>query len=233
MDDIIIYDCDEQQHTAHVRQFLQCCAEKHIALNLDKCKFSHSKVTFAGFTLSAQGYQIDQSIIDAISQFPTPKNRTDLWSLFGLVNQLSSSTSAVAPLLIPLRPLLSTKNKFLWSSNHEQALHNIKKTLTTAPVLSYFDANKPTCLSTDASRQGLGFILQQNTAGTWNLIQAGSRFLTDAEFQYAIIELEMLAVCWAVSKCKLMGLQHFTIITDHNPLIPILNSHHLDEIEIP
>ena len=43
----------------------------------------------------------------------------------------------------------------------------------------------------------------------------------------------MLAVCWAVSKCKLFltGLQHFTIITDHNPLIPILNNHRLDEIE--
>ena len=173
VDDIIIYDCDEQQHTAHVQQFLQRCAEKHIALNLDKCKFSQSKVTFAGFTLSAQGYQIDQSITDAISQFPTPKNRTDLRSLFGLVNQLSSSTSAIAPLLTPLRPLLSTKNEFFWSPNHEQALDNIKKTLTTAPVLSYFDASKPTRLSTDASRQGLGFILQQNTAGTWNLIQAG------------------------------------------------------------
>ena len=166
---------------------------------------------------------------------PPPQNRTDLRSFFGLVNQLSSSTSAVAPLLAPLRPLLSTKNEFLWSPNHEQALHTIKETLTTAPVLSYFDANKPTCLSTDASRHGLGFVLQQNTAGTWNLIQAGSRFLTDTESRYAIIELEMLAICWAVAKCKLflMGLQHFTIITDHNPLIPILNSHHLDEIENP
>ena len=49
------------------------------------------------------------------------------------------------------------------------------------------------------------------------------------------MELEMLAVCWAVSKCKLFltSLQHFTIITDHNPLIPILNSHRLDKIENP
>ena len=79
--DIIIYDYDEQQHAAHIRQFLQCCAEKHIALNLDKCKFSQSKVTFAGFTLSAQGYQIDQSITDAISQFPTPKTK-QIYSYF-------------------------------------------------------------------------------------------------------------------------------------------------------
>lgn len=235
VDDIIIYDSDEHQHAAHVRQFLQRCADKHIALNLEKCKFSQTTVTFAGFTLSTQGYQIDQSITAAISQFPNPSNRTDLRSFVGLVNQLSSSTNSVAPLLAPLRPLLSTKNDFLWTPNHQQALDTIKETLTTAPILSYFNADKPTRLSTDASRHGLGFVLQQNTAGTWNLIQAGSRFLTDTESRYAIIELEMLAVCWAVSKCKLFltGLQHFTIITDHNPLIPILNHHRLDEIENP
>ena len=45
----------------------------------------------------------------------------------------------------------------------------------------------------------------------------------------------MLAVCWAVTKCRvfLAGLQHFLITTDHNPLIPILNTHCLDEVENP
>ena len=134
-----------------------------------------------------------------------------------------------------MRPLLSTKNDFLWSPDHQQAFKTIKNALTVAPVLSYFDINKPTRLCTDASRHGLGFILQQNTAGTWNLIQAGSRFLSDTEARYAVIELEMLAVCWAISKCKLFlsGLQHFTVNTDHNPLIPIINNHRLDEIENP
>ena len=31
----------------------------------------------------------------------------------------------------------------------------------------------------------------------------------------------------------LAGLPHFRVITDHHPLIPILNSHRLDEIENP
>ena len=235
VDDIIIYDNDEQQHATYVRQFLQRCTDKHIALNLEKCKFSQQEVTFAGFILSAQGYRVDNSITDAISQFPTLANRTELRSFFGLVNQLSSSTNAVATLLTPLRPLLSTKNDFLWSPDHQQAIDAVKDALTTAPVLSYFDVSKPTRLSTDTSRHGLGFILQQNTAGTWNLIQAGSCFLTDTESRYAVIELEMLAVYWAISKCRmfLTGLQHFIILTDHNPLIPILNNHCLDELENP
>ena len=91
-------------------------------------------------------------------------------------------------------------------------------------------------LTTDASRHNLGFVLQQQTSSNqWVLVQAGSRFLSAAKARYAIIELEMLAVVWAANKCKvfLMGLQDFQVITDHNPLISILNNHRLDEIENP
>ena len=80
VDDIIIYDDNELEHAAHVKQFLQCCVDKQIALNPEKCKFSQTKVTFAGFTVSAEGYQVDHSITDAITEFPTPSNRTDLRS---------------------------------------------------------------------------------------------------------------------------------------------------------
>lgn len=53
-----------------------------------------------------------------------------------------------------------------------------------------------------------------------------STFLTDTETRYIVIELECLAVAWAVKKCQLFlsGLDHFTVVTDHNPLIPILNT---------
>jgi len=70
IDDIIIYDEDELQHAIHVKQFLKYCADKQIALNPEKCKFSQTKVTFAGFTLSAEGYQVDHCITDTITQFP-------------------------------------------------------------------------------------------------------------------------------------------------------------------
>jgi len=67
------------------------------------------------------------------------------------------------------------------------------------------------------------------------LVQAGSQFLSDAESRYATIELELLAVMWAITKCRvfLADLQHFLVVTDHNLLIPILNNRRLDEIENP
>ena len=235
MDDFVIYDSNAGEHEQHVKQFLQRCADFNIFLNIEKCQFFQQQVTFAGFQLSAEGYQVYPSITTAITNYPTPTNRSELRSLLGLVNQLSSSTNTLATLLDPIRPLLSTKNEFLWSTPQDEALNQVKKSLTTPPQLSFFDINKPTWLCTDASRQGLGFVLQQKTAKQWTLIQAGSRFLSDAETRYAVIELEMLAVSWAIAKCRLFlaGLQHFQIITDHNPLISILNTRRLDEIENP
>ena len=130
---------------------------------------------------------------------------------------------SIAGLLAPLRPLLSSKNECLWSAALTDAFESIKQSLSSAPILSFFDPRRDTRLCTDASRQGLGFVLQQLVGETWVLVQAGSRFLSDAVSQYAVIELEMLAVSWAISKCRLFlaGLPQFIVITDHHPLVRI------------
>ena len=169
VDDFVIYDDNVTDHVKHMEQFVQWCVENNIALNMEKCQFFKAQVTFAGFQLSSHGYKVDPSITEAITKYPTPTTRSNLCSFMGLVNQLSTSTHTLASLLMPLRPLLSTKNEFLWYSHHQEAFTNIKTSLTTSPLLSFFDMTKPTRLSTDASRQGLGFILQQKTGDEWNL----------------------------------------------------------------
>ena len=180
--------------------------------------------------------RIDSSITEALANFPTPTNRTDLLSFFGLVNHLSSSTDTVAQLLLLLHPLLNIKHEFVRLAEHDQAFARVKEHLIDIPTLSYFNTTKPIQLCTDASRQGVEFVLQQQSdTGQWTLVQAGSRFLSLAESRYAVIELELLVVTWSVIKCKmfLSGLQHFQVVTDHSPLVPILNTHHLDEIKNP
>ena len=74
---------------------------------------------FCRLKLSSQGYQIDSTIAEAITKFPIPSSPTDLQSLFGLTNQLSTNTDETATLLEPLYPLLSTRNKFTWTTDHD------------------------------------------------------------------------------------------------------------------
>lgn len=56
---------------------------------------------------------------------------------------------------------------------------------------------------------------------SWVLVQAGS--------PVSRYNLELLAVIWANINLFLAGLPHSVIVTDRHPLLPILNSHRLDE----
>ena len=48
-----------------------------------------------------------------------------------------------------------------------------------------------------------------------------------------MIELECLAAAWAIKKCRqfIQGLHTFNLITDHRPLVPILNEYSLDKLD--
>ena len=112
----------------------------------------------------------------------------------------------------------------------------VKKALTSPPILGMFDPKAETVLETDASRlHGFGFALLQKQNDNWRLIQCGSRFLKDVETRYAMVELEALAILWAIKKCNvyLAGLPFFTVITDHQPLKSLFNQYTLDAIDNP
>ena len=111
---------------------------------------------------------------------------------------------------------------------HERALAKVKEIITNpaGPMLKHFDPKLPIQMLTDASRTGLGFCLVQMKPGskTPNLVTAGSRFLSLAEKNYAVVELELLAIQWAIEKCRLyLAETHFKVITDHQPLLGIIN----------
>ena len=141
-----------------------------------------------------------------------PTSRSDLQSFIGLINQLPASTPSIASLLAPLRPLMSTKNDFLWTPEMNEAFTVARQSMASAPTLSFCNPLKPTRIYTDASRQRLGFVFTSKVTGILVAHPGWSRFLSDAESRYAIIELELLAVSWAIHKCNifLAGLPYGT-----------------------
>jgi hypothetical protein len=61
----------------------------------------------------------------------------------------------------PLNALLKQDYQFVWSDQCESAFHQLKRLLTTAPVLKYPDLNRPFRLYSNASRTGFDTILGQ------------------------------------------------------------------------
>ena len=235
VDDILLHDEDYLSHLRRVDEVLSRCRLHGITLNADKFVVAASEMSFCGYRLSRDGIAADPEKVRAIVEFPTPANITDVRSFMGLVNQLAEFTPEISTTAKPLRPLMSPRNSFTWTADHTKAFEDTKLALSRPPILAAFDPDLPTILQTDASRlYGLGYaLLQDHGAGRFKLVQCGSRFLTDTETRYATIELELQAVVWAIEKCMfyLRGLQHFSLVTDHRPLVPILNHYSLDAIE--
>ena len=221
-----------------VCQTLERCAKHGLTVSKQKSKLCAKSIKFVGYQISHNSIKADPKKLDAIAKFPVPENRTDLRSFMGLVNQLGRFSSQVSEAAGPLRELLKVKNEFKWYPDHTAAFEDVKRALVSPPVLGMFDKNARTCLQTDASRKnGLGYALlqQHEEDGPWRLIQCGSRFLTDAETRYAMVELEALAILWAIRKCTLYltAMPHFDVVSDHNPLKSLFNKTDIAAIENP
>ena len=233
VDDILIYAPSHEILLERIIALFKRCQSHGITLSKSKFQYG-SEVKFAGFIVNSTGCKPDPSKVASIRDFPAPKDLTNLRSWFGLINQFAAFGPDIKHALAPMQSLLKPKHKFLWLDEHQKAFELVKEILTKedSPLLRHFDPSLPITLTTDASRTGLGFILtQENAEGNTGLVQCGSRFLSHAETRYAVIELEAMAIQWAILKCKnyLLGTK-FVVLTDHKPLEGVMNGRDLDSI---
>ena len=126
---------------------------------------------------------------------------------------------------------MSIKRAWVWGPSQEKAFTEIKQELSKPIVLALYNPQADTIVSADASSYGLGAVLLQLQDQDWKPVVYGSRLLTDAEKRYAHIEKEALAVTWACEKFTtyILG-RPFQIEMDHKPLVPLLNTNHLDNL---
>ena len=119
---------------------------------------------------------------------------------------------------------------FNWTKDCQEGFDNLKRALTSAPILTYPDYSKPFILETDASLKGLGVVLLQHSDdNTVRVIAYASRSLRPGEKSmkdYSSAKIELLALKWSVCekfKDYLLG-SKFTVYTDNNPLVYVKSS---------
>ncbi|QQP51098.1 Transposon Tf2-6 polyprotein, partial [Caligus rogercresseyi] len=235
VEDIIIYDKDEDTHLQRVKEVIQRCDEHGITLGRRKSTIAEPSVTWCGYRISKDGYTANPGLVDALTKFPVPKNRTDVRSFCGLVQQFEALSADLTGLLEPIRALLPARSAFVWEGLQQQAFEKTIAELTSPRVLTQFRPGANLRLETDASQRfGLGFALYQEEGKVWKILRVGSRTLAPAETRYSVTEIELQGVVWATKKLKfyLRG-KAFEVIVDHKPIVSIINHKALDEIETP
>ena len=85
LDEILIYSKNEEEHEEHLVLTLQFLREHNLYEKLKKCDFYKDKIHYLGHIISNEGIFVDPEKIEAILNWPTPKNVTDVRSFMGLV----------------------------------------------------------------------------------------------------------------------------------------------------
>jgi hypothetical protein len=157
--------------------------------------------------------------------YPEPRNIRELRGVLGLFSYYRRFIKDFAQLADPMYQLLKKDTPYEWTESQQEAFEKLREKLTQAPIVQYPDFSKPFYLYTDASIIGLGAVLAQKDNDKEYVIAYASRTLNPAEKNYAITELECLAIVWSVKYFRhyLYG-SKFTIITDHTALKWLLNS---------
>ncbi len=222
VDDILVWSNTLPLLHERIKIIAARCADLNIILSRKKFEMG-PELSFAGLILNSTGVKPDPLRIVALTDFPAPTDVTGVRSFLGLANQLAGFVPDFAHMTVKLRALTAKKNAFIWLEEHQKEFETVKRLLTSDMVVTHFNPLLPVTVLTDASRlHGLGFAMGHyvGTPSRFRLVCCGSRSLTPTQQRYATIELECLAVHFAITKCSfyLKGANSFTVATDHKPL---------------
>ena len=173
----------DDEHDEQVRLFLQHCCDIKIAFNKDKCRFGLQEIPFMGRVVSSSGLKPDLAKIKAIAKIKPPSDKAGVERLSGTVNYHSRFVSKLSVVISPISDQTHPNVEWTWDSVHEKAFEEIKRLLTQAPVLAYFDSTKELLIQCGASGQGLDAALLQEGRP----LAYASRALSYTETRYTTI----------------------------------------------
>lgn len=158
----------------------------------------------------------DPSKIQAVAQWPEPKDSRQLRGFLGLAGYYRKFIKGYGLISRPLTDLLKKNMQYHWTPQLQTCFQNLKQALVSAPVLALPDFTRGFVVETDACDQGIGAVLMQQG----HPIAYLSKALSKKSQTLSTYEKECLAVILAVDKWK-PYLQHqpFTIHTDHKSLV--------------
>ena len=221
-DDICVFGCGNSKeeadldHDKNLTSLLEKCSKQDLRLSAKKLQFKAPSVTFMGHRLTDKGVEPDPAKVDAITNMPTPTDKSGVQRFLGMCQYLSKFCHNLSETVLPLRDLTKENSIFLWSNNHEDAFNLAKNLIASATALRYYDPALPVTLQVDASEDAIGGVLLQNDQP----VCFTSHRLNNTETNYAQIEKECLAIVSCMEKWHqyLYGKHNITVHTDYQPL---------------
>ena len=237
LDDILIYSETKEEHERHVHTILRALNRAGMILNLDKCKFFTNEIRFLSYIIDKDGSRPDPRNIEKILNWQTPTNITEVRGFVNLASHYRKYIPGFSDIALPLTDLMQGSPKkgspISWGKREEESFLELKKAVTTEPVLRHAQIGVLFVIDPDSSQFTVGGVLQQyflDPDGKWRLhpIAYLSKKLTETESRYSAQEREMLAAKYALDHWRhIIEGSEILIRSDHQSLQTFRTKKHM------
>ncbi|CAM8966022.1 unnamed protein product [Rhodiola kirilowii] len=202
MDDFTIYGNTFDACLDNLSTVLARCVSMNLVLNYEKCHFMVTHGTVLGHVISQEGIEVDKAKIDLIMTLPYPSTVRDIQSFLGHAGFYRRFIKDFSKKALPLSTLLQKEVPFEFTDACKEAFNELKKALTSTPIIQTPDWKKPFEIMCDASDFAVGAVLGQKIDKKVGVIYYASRTLDPAQRNYSTTEKELLAVVFALEKFR-------------------------------
>ncbi|CAG2254502.1 unnamed protein product [Mytilus edulis] len=224
LDDVLLCSETFEKPLNDLNEIFERFRSAGLKLGAKKCYFANQKCVFLGHELSKDGIRPPKDRIQAITDYPEPKNVKQLRRLIGMFNWFRKFIPNFSVLIYPLNRLLQKNQRFEWKSEQRMALNELKTRLINSEILSSPSFDIPFWLAVDTSSRGIGYILYQKDSqiSKPKIIRFGSKSLKPWQQSYGPTKLELLGMVTSVLDCAnyLRGVK-FIVKCDHQALQPL------------
>ncbi|RVW74408.1 Retrovirus-related Pol polyprotein from transposon 17.6 [Vitis vinifera] len=169
-----------------------------------------------GHIISEKGIEVDKA---NYCKLPSPTTVKGVRQFLGHAGFYRRFIKGFSSLSKPLCELLAKDAKFIWDERCQNSFDQLKKFLTTTPIVRAPNWQLPFELMCDASDFAIGAVLGQREDGKPYVIYYASKTLNEAQRNYTTTEKELLAVVFALDKFRAYLVGSFIIVfTDHSAL---------------
>ncbi|PCH36554.1 marY1-like reverse transcriptase, partial [Wolfiporia cocos MD-104 SS10] len=193
LDDILIFTETKEEHRILTKQVLEILRKNKLTCKPEKCEFEKDKIEYLGYIISHGRVEMDMGKVDAITQWPNPRNKKELQSFLGFTNFYRKFIMGYSHIVKPLTNLTGN-TEWQWEQTEQDCFDKLKEMFTRAPILTTPNDEDPYRIDADASNFAIGGCLMQKQDNQWKPVAYLSKALQAAEKNYEIYDRELLAI---------------------------------------
>src|SRR5260221_3409179 len=202
MDNILVYSHVLSKHWQIVYQVLSTLQKWRLFLKPEKCKFEQKEVKYLRLVISKDHVAMDLMKVCGVTEWLTPMKVKEVQSFLGFVNFYWKFICDFSNIARSLYALTCKTQWWVWGSPKQEVFDDLKKAVTSTPLLTFPSQSGHFRLECDASNFVTRVVLSQVQAdGTHQPIAFMSKGFSDAEHNYQIHDKEMLAIMHALDEC--------------------------------